>query len=78
MNTTKVFEDGGSQAVRLPDKFRFDAEEVMVQKLGDAVLLAPKSSAWSIVLDGLEEFPSDIFDEGRDQGFPVGGNARFK
>ena len=68
MNTAKVFEDGGSQAVRLPEKFRFDVDEVMAQKLGDAVLLAPKSSAWDVFMDGLEGFTDDIFDGGRDQG----------
>ena len=66
MNTAKVFEDGGGQAVRLPEKFRFDTDEVMVQKLGDAVLLAPKSSAWNVFMDGLEGFTGDIFDGGRD------------
>ena len=68
MNTAKVFEDGGCQVVQLPEKFRFDTDEVMVQKLGDAVLLAPKSSAWNVFMDGLEGFTDDIFDGGRDQG----------
>ena len=68
MNTAKVFEDGGGQAVRLPEKFRFDVDEVMVQKLGDAILLAPKSSTWNVFMDGLEGFTDDIFDGGRDQG----------
>ena len=68
MNTAKVFEIDGSQAVRLPEKFRFNVDEVMVQKLGDAVLLAPKSSAWNVFMDGLEGFTGDIFDGGRDQG----------
>ena len=68
METAKVFENGGSQAVRLPKKFRFDVDEVIVQKLGDAVLLAPKESVWKVFMDGLEGFTSDIFDGGRDQG----------
>lgn len=68
MNIAKVFEDGGNQAVRLPEMFRFDVEEVIVQKLGDAILLAPKSSVWNVFMDGLEGFTSDIFDGGRDQG----------
>lgn len=68
MDTAKVFEDDGCQVVQLPEKFRFDVEEVMVQKLGDAVLLAPKSSAWDVFMDGLEGFTGDIFDGGRDQG----------
>lgn len=68
MDTAKVFENGRSQAVRLPKKFRFNVDEVVVQQLGDAVLLAPKESVWKIFMDGLEGFTSDIFDGGRDQG----------
>lgn len=68
MDTAKVFENGRSQAVRLPKKFRFNVDEVIVQQLGDAVLLAPKESVWKIFMEGLEGFTSDIFDGGRDQG----------
>lgn len=68
MDTAKVFENGRSQAVRLPKKFRFHVDEVVVQQLGDAVLLAPKEFAWKIFVDGLEGFTDDIFDGGRDQG----------
>ena len=68
MDTAKVFENGRSQAVRLPKKFRFHVDEVVVQQLGDAVLLAPKESVWEIFMSGLEGFTSDIFEGGRDQG----------
>lgn len=68
MDTAKVFENGRSQAVRLPKKFRFNVDEVAVQQLGDAVLLAPKESAWKIFMEGLDGFTSDIFDGGRNQG----------
>lgn len=68
MDTAKVFENGRSQAIRLPKKFRFDVDEVIVQKLGDAVLLAPKESVWKIFMDGLNGFTDDIFDGGRNQG----------
>ena len=39
METAKIFENGRSQAVRLPKKFRFNTDEVVVQQLGAAVLL---------------------------------------
>ena len=64
----KAFEDNEGQAEQLPEKFQFDADETMAQKLGDAVLLAPKSSAWNVFVDGLEGFTDDIFNGGRDQG----------
>ena len=68
METAKIFVNGRSQAVRLPKKFRFNADEVVVQQLGDAVLLVPKESLWQTFLDGLNGFSEDIFVDGRDQG----------
>ena len=53
METAKIFENGRSQAVRLPKKFRFDENEVYVQKLGDAVILIPKDASWLTFLNGL-------------------------
>jgi hypothetical protein len=35
METAKIFENGRSQAVRLPKKFRFNTDEVIVQQLDD-------------------------------------------
>ena len=68
METAKIFENGRSQAVRLPKKFRFNVDEVIVQQLGDAVLLVPKESLWQTFMDGLNGFTSDIFEGERDQG----------
>ena len=68
METAKVFENGRSQAVRLPKKFRFNVDEVVVQQLGDAVLLVPKDSLWKTFMDGVNSFTDDIFEDGRDQG----------
>ena len=68
METAKIFETGRSQAVRLPKKFRFNVDEVVVQQLGDAVLLVPKESLWLTFLDGLNGFTDDVFENGREQG----------
>lgn len=68
METAKIFENGRSQAVRLPKKFRFNADEVIVQQLGDAVILVPKESLWEAFMAGLDGFTGDIFEDGRDQG----------
>ncbi len=37
----KVFWSGPSQAVRLPKAFRFSTEEVIVRKVGSALILEP-------------------------------------
>lgn len=41
MATAKIFQHGGSQAVRLPKAFRFEGTEVLVEKHGDEVILKP-------------------------------------
>lgn len=46
----------------------FNVEEVVVQQLGDAVILVPKESLWQTFMDGLNGFTSDIFEDGRNQG----------
>ena len=68
MEIAKIFENGKSQAVRLPKKFRFAGEEVYVQKVGKAVILMPKESAWEIFMDGVNSFTEDFFADGREGG----------
>ena len=68
METAKIFENGRSQAVRLPKKFRFNTDEVVIQQLGEAVILVPKESMWQTFLEGLDSFTDDIFEDGREQG----------
>ena len=68
MQTAKLFQNGRSQAVRLPKEFQFDGDDVYIQKLGDAVLLIPHEKSWEIFIDGLEGFSDDFMKDGRDQG----------
>ncbi len=68
MEIAKIFENGKSQAVRLPKKFRFAGDEVFVQKVGQAVVLMPKDSAWEIFMNGINSFTDDFFADGRDSG----------
>jgi len=39
--TAKLFQNGSSQAVRLPAEFRFDGSEVEIVREGDRVILSP-------------------------------------
>ena len=56
----KVFQNGRSQAVRLPKECRFDTDEVYVEKVGDSLVMTPKEkNKWDIMrnaLDDMEEF----------------------
>ncbi len=46
MQTARLFVNGNSQAVRLPKEFRFEGDEVVIKKVGNAVLLLPKRYAY--------------------------------
>jgi antitoxin VapB len=63
----KVFMTGRSQAVRLPKEFRVAGDSVYVKRLGDDILLMPKSrNRWGGLFAALDEFPRD-FTLDRDQ-----------
>ena len=49
METAKVFQNGRSQAVRLPKEFRFSGTEVLVRHFGTGVLLLPMDNPWEIL-----------------------------
>ena len=66
MQTAKVFENGRSQAVRLPKEYRFKEDEVVVNKIGDIVLLMPKNN-WAGFLQSLDLFTDDFMADGRNQ-----------
>ena len=65
MMTAKLFENGRSQAVRLPRECRFSGEEVAVNKIGDLVILMPKEDKWSGFLNSLHLFSDDFMSDGR-------------
>ena len=53
--TAKLFQNGRSQAVRLPKEFRFDGDEVYIKKIDDLVILIPKKDKWNIAKKALME-----------------------
>lgn len=67
MMTAKVFENGRSQAVRLPKECRFSSDEIAVNKIGDVVILMPKENKWSGFLSSLNLFSEDFMEDGRSQ-----------
>jgi len=66
MDTAKLFQNGKSQAVRLPKKYRLPGNKVLIKKMGDAVILFPYDNPWKSWTESLELF-SDDFMETRPQ-----------
>jgi len=65
LSTAKLFQNGQSQAVRLPKEFRFEnMKEVFIKKVNGMVILIPKSdnSVWDTMFDTLDDFSDDFMD----------------
>jgi antitoxin VapB len=61
--TAKLFQNGRSQAVRLPSEFRFTGDRVRIRRVADGVLLQP-------VLQGADEWFAKL-DEPNAEPFPI-------
>jgi antitoxin VapB len=67
LETAKIFTTGRSQAVRLPKAFRFDVDEVTIERMGSAVILRPlkdNNSSWvariQAICSTFEGMPDEI------------------
>jgi antitoxin VapB len=55
MNTAKVFINGNSQAVRLPREFRVTADELIIKRVGDVLMLVPQRYRARSLLEALAD-----------------------
>lgn len=60
MKTAKIFQNGQSQAVRLPKEYRFKDDHVYVKKSGNVVMLIPAKDSWDSLYDSLSKFSDDF------------------
>ena len=65
MMTAKVFQNGRSRAIRLPKECRFSSDEVMVNKIGEIVILLPKHNKWDSFMRAIDMFSDDFMADGR-------------
>ena len=48
----KVFMSGASQAVRIPQAFRFECETVSIRRQGESLILTPVAETWDELCTG--------------------------
>ena len=63
MKTAKLFQNGQSQAVRLPREYRFEDDHVFVKKSGNIVMLIPAKNSWDTLVQSLAKFSDDFMAE---------------
>ncbi len=65
MENAKIFNNGGSQAVRLPKECRFDDNEVNINHIGDIVILSPKDHKWDNFFAGIDMLSEDFMKDNK-------------
>lgn len=67
MTTAKLFQNGRSQAVRLPKEFRFSGKEVKISKQGNKIILEAIENSWEQWFSTFAQFSDDFMATGREQ-----------
>ena len=62
MKAARLFKNGQSQAVRLPKEYRFKGDQVLVKRVGNALVLIPLKEPWTPLLESLSQFSKDFME----------------
>ena len=65
IHTTKPFMSGRSQAIRIPKEYQFEDTEVVINRVGDSLVITPKDSLQKAFYMGLSKLSDDFLAEGR-------------
>ncbi|WP_369588964.1 antitoxin [Kingella oralis] len=60
MQTIPILTTEHNQIIHLPQAFQFHAQEVIIQHLGNGVLLMPKNNNWQSLREAVAEFEPDF------------------
>ncbi len=60
MIKTRVFKNGNSQALRIPQEFKTDTSEYIINKIGDVFIACPVSNPWASVKMVIGDLPYDF------------------
>ena len=71
IQTTRVFMNGRSQAVRIPAEYRFEEDEVFINKIGDTLMITPKSALVGSLRHGASLISDDFMENGRPEEIPA-------
>ena len=64
-HTTKPFMSGRSQAIRIPKDYRLEETEMIINQIGDSLVITPKHSLQEAFFSGIAMLPDDFLTEGR-------------
>lgn len=63
MVKTKIFKNGGNQAVRIPKRWSFACEEVTIFRRGDELVIRPGGNDWEELEALCEDFSPEFMEQ---------------
>jgi len=63
MTTTRVFQNGNSQAIRIPQEMKTDRKEFFISKIGDIFIAHPVDDPWAAARQVIGTFPSEFMSD---------------
>ena len=63
MIQTRVFQNGNSQAIRIPKEVQTDRKEFLIRKVGDGYLLCPVDDPWFPLRLSIGQMPDDFMND---------------
>ncbi len=69
MQLTKVFKNGNSQTIGIPDELAYGRMdiELEIERIGDEIRIRPASKSLAGVLEKFADFSPEFMGDGRDQ-----------
>ena len=61
--TTRVFQNGNSQAIRIPQNLRTEKKEFYIRKIGDIFIAYPTDDPWAPARQAIGSFSDDFMNE---------------
>ena len=66
MTATRVFQNGNSQAIRIPQDMRTEKKDYLISKIGEVFIAYPSDDPWAPTRQVIGTFPADFMAD-RDQ-----------
>ena len=70
MRTTKIFQCGNSQAIRIPKDFKFSTNLVEIFERNGDLIVRPVPTKLTKAFELLSNLPQDFFADGREDSLP--------
>ena len=67
---TKPFMSGRSQAIRIPKELRLEDTEVVINRVGESLMITPRDALERMFFSGIDMLSDDFLSDGRPDETP--------